>query len=218
MSSRRNFLSSTLCGLFAAQGLDVGQPELAPGSDLAKLVKLIDLHGPKAVGEQILAQSGRIDVAEINRHFNRVQRHWRAAKRRERHAGNETLYRGPVEIWQTFCTRLAVSEVTRHKVYVGDSSSDLEITGIGVPGTSETRSVAIPAGSRILFDGRHGLEHQHWASEVVQLHDGLIRLHLWQGRTAYEPDPDRQPPFLRGGAYETQSQSRPAVGLLGLPL
>lgn len=225
-TTRRGFMGIFSAAL-AAAGVDAATTDRiasldVPGGDVARLVKLIDLHGPQAVAEQLLLQPGPVDVTALNRHFNRVVRHRSAAKRRERHAGTEVLYRGPVRLWQSFAT--TEYRGVHRKVRAGYTEHDLTLTGIGVPAAGRdeaapsVRQVDIPRGSRILFDSRHGLAHDVWAAEVTRQHDGFMRLHLWQGATARQWDEDEFDalPLLTGGAYETPGGR--TVGLLGLPL
>lgn len=173
-------------------------------------------------------------VARVRRYENRECRARKRAERQSRHAGNEVLYRGPVQVWQDIASGgRRVYSAARHRVIVGVADREYAITGIGLPRPDDpvvvrdedtghpvgvegprTRSVTIPAGSRILIDMRHGLR-PIMACEVVRTAGGRIRLHLWSGAAARSDDPTT--PRLSGGVVcETGSQR--AVGLLGLPL
>jgi hypothetical protein len=242
--SRRSFLThiATLCG---AAGVapdlleQVGAAELIDDNDAVRiLIKAIDIYGAEDVAREIVAIDGPVDAREILRRLNRVRqrsiRQRKASERRQRHAGDEVLYRGPLVIHQEFQGRECRSAV-RHRVQVGKTDRDYVIEGIGIPASIrprresldvdgihvvrdaesvDTRSLTIPAGSRVLIDLRRGI-YETMACEVVRTGSGQIRLHLWVGATSYEAD--GEPPRLRGGVvYETTGG--PAVGLLGLPL
>lgn len=186
-----------------------------------------------------LAGDGPFTLADFCRRVclyrNRAARARQSALRRERHAGNEVLYRGPLRLWQQFTGR-ECKTVSRHRVLVGATDREYAIRGIGVPrpleavvlrdedtghpiGSSEderaARSVVIPAGSRVLVDLRRGI-HAVMIAEVVRTADGRTRLHVWSRDGLYQDD-ETTPQLSGGVVYETPTSDR-AVGLLGLPL
>lgn len=247
MTSRRGFLGA-LGSLLGAAGVGTAAEvvaavesagEIPPTGDVATIVFLIDRFGGQAVAERIVSMTatGSFTVAALLRDMRRTaQREKRARKaseRRERHGGDEVLYRGPLRIWQQFSGREVRSQITRRRVLVGDTDREYAIAGIGVPHeerrsiverdddgmllpveTVRTRSLTIPAGSRVLIDLRRGLADV-MAAEVVRTADGRMRLHLWLGAVRREHDDST--PLLRGGVFEIAGDAR-TVGLLGLPI
>lgn len=249
MTSRRNFLQS-IAALCAAGGVapqvaaQIEECELdgSARDGVGLLVQCIHIYGAEAVAEAIIASPGPVDARAIKRELNRTRQRLRrqrtASERRERHAGDQVLYRGPLAIsWPIGVDcREVRSGVTRHQVAVGTVDRDYAIHGIGVPAADrdqvvecepvaagrierhvdevDQRAVTIPRGSRVVIDTRHGC-HSVMAAEVVRTARGQMRLHLWAGATAWESEDP--PPELRGGtAYESVADR--TVGLMGLPL
>lgn len=253
MIGRRGFVGRMLAGVMGAAGAApqiVEQVAEAAEScpridgDLGRLTWVLDAYPADVVAGAMIAEmagGAPLDIQSLwrrlNRERQRERRHSERAARRERHAGNETLYRGPLAIRQVFDGR-EVRTVARRRVRVVETDREYVIDGIGVPvverpaATYErdddgvtlipcearrTRSLSIPAGSRVLIDLRHGLRDV-MACEVVRTRDGRIRLHLWTGRD--ERPEDETTPTLRGGvAWVGASSMEPErLGLLGLPI
>lgn len=220
MTTRRNFLGAALTALTGTAVYSQVEATLAddelPADDVGKLLRWIDIYGAEAVATEIVAV-GRLDLQEIKRRLNRQQRrdrrHADRAKRRERHAGDEVLYRGPLRLWQRYGTHAVLSS-HRHIVHVTETDVEHVIADIGVAGQDASRSVSIPAGSRLLIDARRGMSDV-MATEVVRTARGVIRWHLWLSNVVID-GPDTCP-VLRGGvAYESHGSRE--TGLLGLSL
>jgi hypothetical protein len=245
MRTRRGFLGS-IAALCAGAGV---APELVQQVETAQLdgaldavgvlVQCIHIHGAEATAAAIVAQTGPVDAYQVRRTLRRTRRRQvrarDAAERRERHSGDEVLYRGPLRIEQPIDGREVRSAVTRHRVLVGHTDREYSIDGIGIAAearpdrtytdldgdrlavereTVYTRSVVVPRRTRLVCDLRRGMADV-MACELVRTARGEHRMHLWTGATAVESD---DPPRLRGGvAYET-TEDGPRVGLLGMPV
>lgn len=224
-TTRRTFLGAltgalTAAGLPAAQAAQLGDIEFVGGLDaVGVLVKAIDLYGGEAVAREILTANGPVDPRDILRRLNRqnqrTTRHLKAAARRDRHAGNVTLYSGPIRCDVQWSGREVRTENNRRAI-VDTTRGDIIIDGVGVacppgyhpieggyesdteysaPFVAATRRIVVPAGSRLLVDIRHGTEHLLWACEVVETSRRNHRIHLWQGRRGY--DHTDEPPVMR---------------------
>lgn len=253
MIGRRGFVGGMLAGLMGAAGAApqvvervTEAAESCPrvDGDLGRLTWILDTYPADVVAAGMIAEmagGSPLDIQSLwrrlNRERRRERRHSERAARRERHAGNETLYHGPLAIRQAFDGR-EVRSAARRRVLVGETDREYVIDGIGVPmierpaATYErdddgvtlipcearrARSLTIPAGSRVLIDLRHGLRDV-MACEVVCTRDGRVRLHLWTGRDGRLED--ETTPTLRGGVAWSgvSSMATQRLGLLGLPL
>ncbi len=249
MKSRRNFLQSiaALCaagGVAPAVAAQIEDRTLDTDDQdaVGTLVKCIHIYGEQATAEAIVASDGPVDARAIRRELNRsrqqLRRQRKARERRERHGGDQVMYRGPLAVFWPIGVdcREVRSGVSRHTVAVGTVDRDYAIDGIGVAAPErlqrvyvepanagridrhvdevDQRAVTIPRGSRVVIDTRHGCRDV-MAAEVIRTGRGEMRLHLWSGATSHESDDP--PPQLRGGVvYETVA--RRDTGLLGLPL
>lgn len=242
--NRRDMLARLITGA-AAAGVTASAVEAAIDvADVtqtdARLARVMATTDPAILCRALIELSGDgpFTLADFCRraclYRNRASRARQSAKRRERHAGNEVLFRGPVRLWQQFTGRECRS-VARHRVLVGVTDIEYAITGIGVPrpldaivvrdddtghpvaveGERATRTVVIPAGARVLIDLRRGM-HAVMIAEVVRTADGRTRLHLWWRDGLYQDD--ETTPQLRGGVVYESPTSERAVGILGLPL
>ncbi len=243
--TRRGFLGS-IAALCAGAGVapemieQMQAAELDGGTDgVGVLIQCIHIYGAEATAAAIVAQTGHVDAYEVRRILRRTRRRQvrarEAADRRERHSGDEVLYRGPLRIEQPIDGREVRSAVTRHRVLVGHTDREYSIDGIGIAAearpertytdldedrlaiereTVYTRSVIMPRGTRLVCDLRRGMADV-MACELVRTARGEHRLHLWTGATAIESD---DPPRLRGGVVYETSEDGPRVGLLGMPV
>lgn len=244
IADRRQMLGGLLAAM--SDGLcaldDDGRVSGVPrqGTDASLLAWCVGRWGADAVADALvasLAERESFDARDIKQRLDRESRKQarraRAGERRERHAGNETLYCGPLVLTQSFGGR-ECRTAHRRRVLVGITDRDYVITGIGRPAClietladrdddgerivergPTTRAVEVPAGSRVLIDLRRGLS-ECMACEVVRTADGRTRLHVWLPAQAYEWD-DTTPRLAGGVAWETPAQER-VVGLLGLPI
>ena len=246
MTSRRGFLSS-IAALCAGAGvapeliLQVEAADMDGGTDaVGVLVQCIHIFGAEATASAIVAQTGPVDAYQVRRtlrqHARRAKRARESSERRERHNGDEVLYRGPLRIEQAIDGREVRSAVTRHRVLVGQTEREYRIDGIGICAASrpvrtysdldgdrltvdretiDTRSAVVPRGTRLVCDLRRGFADV-MAAELVRTARGEYRLHLWLGATAC--DSDGEIPRLRGGVVYETTDDGARVGLLGLPL
>jgi len=250
MTTRRSFIGSiaAICGAAgvpAATLAAIEQRELSGGTDaIGILVQCIHIYGAESTAAAILASSGPVDAIDIRRQLRRIARRQRradsAAERRERHANDEVLYRGPVQLDQVFTGRdgREVRSANRRRVLVGSTDREYVLSGIWLPlerhqrrvvdidvardgsldrhiDVVETRAISLPRGSRVLIDLRHGIRHV-MACEVIRTAHGQMRMHLWTGRTGTSDDMDTVPRLHGGVVYESRTER--VIGLLGLPV
>lgn len=252
--NRRGFVGALLSGALTAAGATpetvasvarAAEPASGIDGDAGLLTWVLETYRPDDVARAVidmLATSDRLDVRALKQRLQaerrRELRHSQRAARRERHAGNETLYRGPLRVVQQFAGREVRTSV-RHRVLVGETDREYAIDGIGIPTRERqpvtferdddglgvivcpppsTRSLTIPVGSRVLIDLRHGI-HDVMACEVVRQRTGHVRVHLWISKSRPEDLDVDAVPALRGGlVWSGSSGPEPTVGLLGLPI
>jgi hypothetical protein len=246
MRTRRGFLGS-IAALCAGAGVapelieQMEAAELDGGLDaVGVLVQCIHIHGAEATAGAIVEQPGPVNAYQVRRTLRQTHRRAKrardASERRERHGGDEVLYRGPLRIEQPMAGQTVRSAVTRHRVLVGQTEREYSIDGIGVPAavrpvreysdldgdrlavereTVGTRSAIVPCGTRLVCDLRRGIADV-MAAELVRTARGEHRLHLWQGATGC--DSDGEIPRLRGGVVYETTDDGPRIGLLGMPL
>lgn len=255
MMQRRSFLGAAVAAL-AGSGVSESKLESAmtpidlPPDGVGRLCKLIDIYGPETTAEVILRLSsqGTLNLDRLSSVLRterrKEHRNKKKSERRERHAGDEVLYRGPLSLGLLDLNgQECVSKVSRHRVLVGSTDREYTIVNIGVPcptGYREVRrdldllgyapeysdsydideirlpvrSVTIPESSRLLIDLRRGIR-DIMVAEVVRTARGSHRLHLWTSNT--HRDFDESTPRIAGGCVYTSPDNR-SVGLLGLPL
>lgn len=234
MTSRREFVG-VLLGAFSgtAFAVDISSAaltsDLAGDCDAARLAKWIGVYGADTVATHIIAimEDGEFSLAELKRRLNREKRQAvraaQASARRERHIGDEVLYRGPIHVADELRSQIVASgrdcrsEVNRHAVYAGEAPCDMVVAGVLYAGDPVPRDLDIPLGSRVLFDQRRDSAAAVWCGEVVRTSLG-IRVHLWRGRDEWDGE-DPVPSLTevgRGRVYELSHDRQ--VGLLGLPL
>lgn len=255
ISSRRSFVAAVIAALAgggAAAASVASASEALDGvdvlsDDVGRLCRAIELGGAELAASIMVRLanagqfSGEATLREVNRHRRRDYRARKAAKRRERHGGDEVLYRGPLRIGPLNLdgTRDVRSEVTRRRLLIGQTDREITISGIGIPFESRNierpvpdchgleseyvddmdreqrcRAVTVPAGSRIVVDMRRGL-CEVMACEVIRTDRGQHRIHLWVGATGRETS-DETPRVAGGVIYESPTTRE--IGLLGLPL
>lgn len=220
MTTRRTFLGALAgaLGTAGASAMPILERQSMDATDIGLLVWCIDTFGPEAVAEEIVRQNYKTGARGIKRALEKDRRrkirHRKAAQRRERHAGDVVIYRGPLSIHQQMDGR-EVTSSHAHRVLVSEATADMVVVGIGQPDGS-TRSVDIPRGSRILVDTRRGTR-DIMGAEVVETASGDRRLHIWSGATADRIEDGDTCPELRGGTI-WESNSSETTGLLGLPL
>jgi hypothetical protein len=253
---RRSFVGGMLTALAGGPvAVAAGQTTLESGApltgDAAILAWAIRTHGEDVIAEEIAAllrEPEGFTVRRLKTRLNRISRRrhiaCRKAARRERHGGDQVLYRGPVHIddsaWgQLVCRETRGKTNNNRRVEVGRTQADWAVFGIRNPMPTEYRPLlyresrlelgfiavacaiipeplAIPRGSRVLADTRNG-RRRVMAAEVVRTADGACRLHLWSHSAQREEDGQPVPSLqLAGsnGGRVYETTPAPRAGLL----
>jgi hypothetical protein len=219
MTSRRGFLGSiaALCagaGVAPTLAAQVEAAELDGGLDaVGVLVQCIHIHGADATAAAIVGQPGPVDAYQVRRVLRQQARRAKRARdaweRREAHAGDEVLFRGPVCIddWTALLGHWHPSPSRRYDV--ARTLCEWAIYGRLAPRPEGYRRVErdgrllgwapdcddypiddivlpvlppllIAAGSRVLISTRNGGQATTMACEVLHTGEGFHRVHLWR--------------------------------------
>lgn len=177
MINRRmfNFLATALTTPKIATVALTSDLLLTGTSEERMLARCVAMFGASNVIEEIARRMGDIDLNDVRRELNRVQkqnkRHAAASDRRMKHTDNVIVRSRCTlseDVKSIICSaKLVESNVTGRDLLCTATRQNLYF-----------KDIVIPEGSRLLVDLRRTLVDP--GIEIVKTDDGRTRLHLWQ--------------------------------------